>query len=261
MRITYDPGMTFEELLAALSTPAGPTDRTLRAAVAYSRGLSPIVRNGLSRRRSGIPFTDVTRNRTLYGLYACAAARERDLWSEWIAFLRVDRNVFEDLFGLLDEYAVARLTLCLIDANDPKQIDMLFQLLEEKSHWWAVRYGLWLVLARLTGDGSVDVARTIALVEAYPKMHVTPGADYSLYGWLFAIILLGWVDLMPEIADQWATAPLFEKMGDEDRELFRDQLLASYSNEGFWMYEQMGIAPFDDPVEGMTRPTRLPIAA
>ena len=253
--LCYDEIMTYEKLLHELGS-RDPSDTTLRAAVCCAERLEQVAKRGLERARNGHQ-RDRGRNLTLYALYACAAAGQRNVWDDWVAFLHAPRATFERLFGLLDEYAAARLTLCLIDAGRPQQIETLFGLLKRKELFWAVRYGVWLALARLVHDGHVSRTRMIEFIQAYPTNHVTPEFDLSLFGWMFAIILLGLTDLSAELETQWMTAPTFSRLREVDRGNYRGQLRMSAQVGNSWFFDQYRISAFCDPVEGLSRPRSL----
>lgn len=246
--------MEYAQIRNLLATAAFTPELALFAALPHAKRLAPLIARGLARRRVGVPFTAKTRNTVLRGLYVCAAARRRELWAEWAAFMKVDREDFEDLFGLLDEQAAARITLCLIDTDNSGQVDDLFHLLEDTSLFWAVRHGLWLALARLTAEGRVDRSRTVVMLKAYPEAHLTGGRDYSLSGWIDAVTLLGVEEMMPTVERLWKSdAENWGHFGDADREEYRSQLARALTDTGLSQFDGQMIAPFDHPMDGLAR--------
>jgi hypothetical protein len=242
--------MDYSTLRSAIATSPTTPETLLRTAVPFAREFSREVKRGLLARRTGTPFTRRSHAILLRGLYVCAAAKRTELWPHWISFLKVDRDTFEDLFGLLDNDAVARITLSLMP-DGQSCIDDVFALICDPTLCWAVRIGSWQALARLTAEGRVDVSRTLELIDNFHSHHLRPGDDYSLLGWRDAIILLRQGSRFSLIEQSWKTHPFWRGHSEIDKEDARKRLAASLASEGMAMFDAERIAAIDDPVDGL----------
>jgi hypothetical protein len=243
--------MDYDTLRSAISASPTTPATLLRAAVPFADKFSRDVKRGLLARRAGTPFTRRSRDILLRGLYVCAAAKRNELWPHWIAFLRVDRDTFEDLFGLLDNDAVSRITLSLIKPAEQSDIEDVFALIRDPTLWWAVRIGSWQALARLTADGHVDLPRTLELIDNFHSHHLSPGDDYSLLGWIDAIILLRQESRFCLVERSWKTHSFWRGYREIDKEGYRKRLAASLASEGMEMFDAERVAAIDDPEDGL----------
>jgi uncharacterized protein len=237
--------MNFAEIRRTLETASPLPEEELRAALAHTDELLPLVVALIDKLKAGVYLLPDQQWLLVYGIHVLAAARKTAFWPAWRDLLRLPDAV-ATLFGENAVPVIAAVTLSL--AGD--DADEIFALLDTGPEGEPGAAGF-QVLARMTWDGRIPLARSRAFLEYFEQEECAAPDDSVWVGWVDAVVLLGLTELAPAIARVLAK-PVFDDLDPADRTETLAMLAAAagdFADGDRFLAE--GIAPFADPVEGL----------
>jgi uncharacterized protein len=239
--------MNFAEIVRDLETAPAIPEAALREARAHADELTPRVLELIDKLRADVYLLPTQIRLLVYGVHILAAARTAALWPAWCELLRLPAERLVDLFDdhILD--ILTSVTVSLVD-DDTRTIPAM---LEDTEVSGDVRWALFPVLARLTWEGRAALADTKALLARFVEEELADPDDAAWEGWLDAVVLLGLVELGPQIEEVLAK-PQFEHFRAVDRTEMLKRLAAAAANfADESRFAEDHVEPFDDPLEGL----------
>ncbi|HLQ88471.1 MAG TPA: UPF0149 family protein [Xanthobacteraceae bacterium] len=204
--------MTLDEIILALKSPDAPPAAALTAGVAMADELAPLVYAIADKFSDGIYLLPGENATLLYGLYILAAAKHPELFDSVMAMIEQPESELDQLFP--NRIATCLTQLLLSVWND--DTDVLFQAIEHANLIPDAKWALFDVLARLTFDGRIPRARTIAFLERLEREDFIEDGDSIWWGWEEAVIKLGITQLEPGLRRAWSKV-INEQLTEEER--------------------------------------------
>jgi len=204
--------MTLDEIILALRSPDAPPAAALTAGVAMADELAPLVYAIADKFSDGIYLLPGENATLLYGLYILAAAKHPELLDSVMAMIEQPESELDQLFP--NRIATCLTQLLLSVWND--DTDVLFQAIEHANLIPDAKWALFDVLARLTFDGCIPRARTIAFLERLEREDFIEDGDSIWWGWEEAVIKLGITQLEPGLRRAWSKV-INEQLTEEER--------------------------------------------
>ena len=239
--------MTFDEIRHALETARRMPTEALAAATPYADDFLPLVTAIASKLSTGVYLTPDQDRLLFYGVHILAAAPVPAFWPVWRDLLREPSERLDATFGDGLSHAVMGVTLALVGED----VDAVFDLLEGADLYETVRWGLFNVLARLTWEGRIELARTHAFLEHFERDGPIGEQDMGWFGWIDAVMLLGLTDLSAEMKRVYARK-CFVLHREVDLLDTAERLEAAAANPGDGQrFVDDGVEAIDDPVKGL----------
>jgi uncharacterized protein len=238
--------MDFTEIRRTLESASRLPEEELRAALAHTDELLPLVTELIGKLKAGVFLLPDQQWLLIYGLHVLAAAHTTALFPAWCDLLRLP-DALETIFGAHSGNVIVRVTLSLACDDSATIVTLLDSAAAEGAVGWA----LLEVLARMTWDGHADLARTRELLARFERDDRFAAEDEAWDGWLSAVVLLGLIELIPAM-ERVLAKPVFAHLREADqREEFELLRAASKNFADGARFAAGEIAPFDDPVEGL----------
>jgi uncharacterized protein len=237
--------MSFAEIRRALETASRLPEEELRASLSHTDELTPLVVELIGKLKAGVYLLPDQEWLLIYGIHVLAAARESALWPAWCDLLRLP-DATERLFGDYTPTVVCRVTLSIVGDDS----ETIFDLVESEAVDEYSRWSLFQVLARMTWDGRAHIDRTRAFLTRFEREERAAADDAAWRGWLDAVVLLGLVELKPEIERVLERrVVLFNEADRTDTFERLEAAAADFAAPERFVADE--IVPIDDPVEGL----------
>ena len=239
--------MTYDDIITALKTSDLPPEAALRAAVPHAGVLAPEIYARLAKLCSGIHLLLPDANLLFYGLHVLAAARHEGLWPRLLEIARLDQEELEELFPGRADTTLARMMLSVWDGD----ANALCHLIEHADMSDDAKWALFDVLARLTFDGRIPRAQTVAFLERFEREGLADADSQNWWGWENAVTRLGLIELEAALQRVW-TKPAYSHFNDIEQTHGLDELRHSHANPtDASVFVEHDVTPIDDPVDAL----------
>jgi uncharacterized protein len=188
------------EIIAALASARNLPYPGLRRAFERAGEVAPAVIDVVEQATRGIFLMPGQYNLLFWGVHAVAAARRTELHRPFLDLMR--QVQWEDLGNLLGDAIERTLKKIVISAFDGDP-EPLLAACAEKSLDGHLRWYLMQALARLTFDGRIPHATTLAFLQRFERESLADPGDAAWDGWQDAIIYLGLEDMRERLHATW----------------------------------------------------------
>ncbi len=243
----YVVGMTYDDIVTALKASDLPPEAALRAAVPYADTLAPEVYARLAKYCRGVHLLLPDSNLLFYGLHVLAAARHDGLWPRLLEIARLEQEELDELFPGRADTTLARMMLSVWDGD----ANALCHLIEHADMGDDAKWALFDVLARLTFDGRILRAQTVAFLERFEREGLADSDSQIWWGWENAVTRLGLIEFEPALQRVW-TKTVYAISVDIERITSLEELEHCRSNPADpSVFIENDITPINDPVEAL----------
>jgi uncharacterized protein len=239
--------MTLDEITSALKLPDTTPLAALRAGVAKTDELAPLVFAIADKLCRGVYLLPEESDLLFYGLHILAAARHPELFDRVVMIARQSEEQLNQIFPHHIPTTLARLLLSVWN-NDA---DTLFELIEHGEMISDAKWPLFDVLSRLTFDGRIPRERTIAFLERLEREEAFEAGDSVWWGWEDAVAMLGVKELEPALRRVWSKV-INELHTEKNRAEKLEQLnRAAAAPADRALFDEADVRPIEDPVEAV----------
>jgi len=239
--------MTLDEITSALKLPDTTPLAALRAGVAKTDELAPLVFAIADKLCRGVYLLPEENDLLFYGLHILAAARHPELFDRVVMIARQSEEQLNQIFPHHIPTTLARLLLSVWN-NDA---DALFELIEHGEMISDAKWSLFDVLSRLTFDGRIPRERTIAFLERLEREEAFEAGDSVWWGWEDAVAKLGIKELEPALHRVWSKV-INELHTEQDHAEKLEQLnRAAADPADRALFDEADVRPIEDPVEAV----------
>jgi uncharacterized protein len=239
--------MMLEEITSALRSADPPSADALRAGVAKSDQLAPIIFGLVDKLCDGVFLLPEENALLRCGLPVLGASRHPGLYTYVLKLTFLEQEELERVFPLHISESLTRLLLSVWDED----VDALFAAIENDEIISEVRWAWLDVLARGVFDGVIPRERALALLARLEREGAFEEGDSVWWSWEETVIRLGAVELEPALRRVWAKA-VFEELtpGEHEESLAELHRVASNLADPA-LFDEDEICAIDDPAEAL----------
>jgi yecA family protein len=254
--LQHEPSETAAEVIAALARAEMLPRTALRHAVEHADEIAPAVIDVVETAARGVFLMPQQENLLFWGVHAVAAAKRTELYRPILRLTHQSQP--DDLERLLGDAVTETLKKVIISTFDGDPEPLLAACADKRVDGFA-RWNLMLALARLTFDGRIPRAMTLAFLDRFERESLADPRDAAWQGWQDAIILLGVEQMRDRLRATWRDGrnpPRQEDYARFERQLTVAQALAPGDSALFVAEQAIAL---DDPVKALewTDPPRL----
>jgi hypothetical protein len=239
-----------EEVIRELETAKELPKAALSAAVARADEIEPAVVALVESAAAGALLLPAECKLVLFGVHALAAARRTALYRPLVRMMRaVPDDDIEWMFDIDSGRTLPPILLSTFDGDASPLIEAAMDPAADGSTRWI----LWVVLARLTFDGSVGREEMKALLERFERENLAKPDNLAWKGWQEAIVLLGFEELRERMRATWADGRNIERKVDQDAndEALSEACAAAPGDAK--RFDEQFLAPLGDPMDALSR--------
>jgi uncharacterized protein len=202
------------EVIAQLRKARGrPDEAVLRQAVTGAAEIAPAVIALAGKVANDVCLTPNQSNLLFWGSYVLGAGRRKEFCQPLLHMLHsANRQALDDIYGDFISECLKYVTISVFDGN----AEALTAVLADPNVDGFVRWGLFEALARLTFDGLIPRAQTLALLERFDRELLAEPLDPAWEGWLEAVVYLGFEELDDRLRRAWRDGRFDESIADFD---------------------------------------------
>jgi uncharacterized protein len=246
--LQHEPIEPVADIIAALASAQSPPRTALRHAVERADEIAPAVIDVVEQAARGVFLMPQQENLLFWGIHAVAAAKRTALYRPILRLMHQSQP--DDVERLLGDAVTETLKKIVIStfAGDPEP---LLAACADKRVDGFVRWNLMLALARLTFDGRIPRAMTLAFLDRFEREALADPGDAAWQGWQDAVTLLGVEDMRDRLGAAWKDGRNPPERGDcehFERQLTVAQALAPGDPALFVAEQAMAL---DDPVKAL----------
>ena len=203
--------MMLEEITLALRSADPPSADALRAGVAKSDQLAPIIFGLVDKLCDGVFLLPEENALLRCGLAVLGASKHPGLYTYVLKLTYLEQEELEPVFPLHISVSLTRLLLSVWD----KEVDALFAAIENDELISEVRSAWFDVLARGVFDGVIARKRALEFLARLEREGTFEDGDSVWWSWEEAVIRLGAVELEPALRRVWAKVVFDEHTPEE----------------------------------------------
>jgi uncharacterized protein len=242
------------EIIAALAQARNLPYPGLRHAFERADEIAPAVIDVVAQAARGVFLMPGQYNLLFWGIHAVAAARRTELYRPVLDLIRqVHEEELGNLLGDAVERTLKKIVISTFD-GDPEP---LLAICADKNLDGHLRWYLMLALARLTFDGKIPRATTLAFLQRFERESLADPDDAAWEGWQDAIIYLGLEEMREQLRATWVDDrnPHEQKGRDHiERLIAIARVLAPGDDRMFFEEDIVPLGDPEDDLEWTTRP-------
>ena len=239
--------MMLEEITSALRSADPPSADALRAGVAKSDQLAPIIFGLVDKLCEGVFLLPEENALLRCGLVILGASKHPGLYTYVLKLTCLEQEELEPVFPLHISVSLTRLLLSVWDED----VDALFAAIENDELISEVRSAWFDVLARSVFDGVIPRERALEFLARLEREGAFEEGDNTWWSWEEAVIRLGAVELEPALRRVW-TKVVFDQHTREEHEESLAELHRAASNLADpALFNEDEICVIADPAEAL----------
>jgi uncharacterized protein len=239
--------MTLDEITSTLKSSDTPPLAALRAGVAKTDELAPLIFAIAEKLCRGVYLLPEQNDLLFYGLHILAAARHPQLFDRVVMIAQRSEEELNQLFPDHIPTSVGRLLLSVWNSD----ADAMFGLIEHGEMIPDTKWALFDVISRLTFDGRIPRERTIAFLERLEREEAFEAGDSVWWGWEDAVAKLGIKELEPALRRVWSKV-INELHTEQDHAEKLEQLnRVAAAPADRTLFDEADLRPIEDPVEAV----------
>jgi len=246
-----EPVEPVADIIAALASAQNLPD--LNSALARADEIAPAVIDVVEQAARGVFLMPGQYNLLFWGSHAVAAARRTEFHKPFIRMVhQTPRLELGYLFGGAIERTLKKIAISTFDGDS----EPLIAICADKTVNGVVRWQLMLALARLTFDGRIPRATTLAFLDRFEQDALADPDDTAWDGWQDAIVYLGLAEMYERLRASWTSDfnPQEPDMRDHLERLFRiAQGLASGDGTLFFEEDIVPLGELRDDLDWTTQ--------
>ncbi len=248
------PTESAAEIIAELARARNLPRSALRRAFERANEVAPAVIDVVEQAARGVFLMPGQHNLLFWGIHAVAAAQRTELHRPLLDLTR--RAPPGDLVNLLGGAISRTLKKAVISTFDGDPEPVLAACADKNLNGF-LRWDMMLALARLTFDGRIPRATTVAFVDRFERESLAGPGDAAWEGWQDVITFLGLEDMRERLRASWSDGrnpQEQEDPADFERRLSIAQALAPGDDA---LFSEEDIVPLGNPehdLEWMTLP-------
>ena len=239
--------MMLEEITSALRSADPPSADALRAGVAKSDQLAPIIFGLVDKLCEGVFLLPEENALLRCGLVILGASKHPGLYTYVLKLTCLEQEELEPVFPLHISVSLTRLLLSVWDED----VDALFAAIENDELISEVRSAWFDVLARSVFDGVIPRERALEFLARLEREGAFEEGDNTWWSWEEAVIRLGAVELEPALQSVWAKDDFDQNTTEEIEESLAELHRSASNLADPALFNEDKICVIADPAEAL----------